>query len=158
MQGSRVNSPSSATLQAPGLPYTCGPYLGFLAATLLLLRGGRRRRIRAARVRAQRWTRVGERCSSVACAISRAEQVALATCREWQRGKTAKAVGGPRWSRSLNQPGTATSLLCCTLGRSSCFERPSRGCEGAGIRDRRRNHPGRCRRAGGCCCEDEAVV
>ena len=96
MQGSRVNSPSSATLQAPGLPYTCGPYLGFLAATLLLLRGGRRRRIRAARVRAQRWTRVGERCSSVACAISRAEQVALATCREWQRGKTAKAVGGPR--------------------------------------------------------------
>lgn len=34
-QGGRVDSPSSATLQAPALPYSCGPYLGFLAATLL---------------------------------------------------------------------------------------------------------------------------
>lgn len=34
-QGSRGNSPLSATLQAPGLPYTCGPDLGRAAATLL---------------------------------------------------------------------------------------------------------------------------
>jgi hypothetical protein len=32
-QGSRVHSPSSATLQAPGLPYTSGPYLGHASAT-----------------------------------------------------------------------------------------------------------------------------
>jgi hypothetical protein len=34
---SRSNSPSSAALQAPALPYTCGPYLGHATATLLLL-------------------------------------------------------------------------------------------------------------------------
>jgi hypothetical protein len=39
---------------------------------------------------------LGSRCSSVACAISRAEQGALATSREGQRGESAKAVGGPR--------------------------------------------------------------
>ena len=55
-------------------------------------------------------------------------------------------MGWPRWRRSLNQLGTA-SRACgashlparnTTLGRRSCFERPSRGCERAGIRDRRR--------------------
>lgn len=57
-QGSRVNLPSYATLQAPGLPYTSGPYLGRAAVTLSLLRGGCDGRIRA--VRSGRWwTRVG---------------------------------------------------------------------------------------------------
>jgi hypothetical protein len=33
VQGSRVYSPASATLQAPGLPYTSGPYLEHASAT-----------------------------------------------------------------------------------------------------------------------------
>ena len=68
---SRSNSPFSAALQAPALPYTSGAYLGNATATLLLLLlpfGGVEEP--AAKVRA-RATRVQVDCSSVACAISR---------------------------------------------------------------------------------------
>ena len=105
-QGSKGNSPSFATLQAPGLPYSCGPYLGFLAVTLLLLRGGRGQRIRASLgpgVRAQVDGRgLGTRCSSVACAISGAEQAALARAREGERG-----LGGGQRVRECKGGGMA---------------------------------------------------
>jgi hypothetical protein len=73
VRGSRdVNSPASAPLQEPALPYTSGASLAHATATLLLLlSSGAAEWAGFAWARA-RTTRMQCGCSSVACAISRA--------------------------------------------------------------------------------------